>query len=213
VTGRLTPDQVRVLLRPLHPSRVAVLQGMSHLEAWDVRAHLTRIFGFGGWDEVDAGSGTVLLFEAPSADGKRWSVGYRATRRLVVRDPEGELVATYEATAVGGGPNQPSRADAHDMAIKTAESQALKRCAINLGSQFGLSLYDNGKTDDVVRGTLVGMPRPEAPAADLPEVADAPPAGVDPETGEMTEPTPEPEPLPEPAPRRARARVYPAPAN
>jgi hypothetical protein len=31
----------------------------------------------------------------------------------------------------------------------------LKRCAINLGTQFGLSLYDNGSTSDVVRVTVL----------------------------------------------------------
>jgi hypothetical protein len=46
------------------------------------------------------------------------------------------------------------------MAIKTAESDAFKRAAINLGDQFGLSLYNNGSTQPVVKQTLV------APAGD-----------------------------------------------
>jgi hypothetical protein len=41
------------------------------------------------------------------------------------------------------------------MAVKTAESDALKRAAINLGTQFGLSLYDNGSRNDVVGHSLV----------------------------------------------------------
>jgi hypothetical protein len=41
------------------------------------------------------------------------------------------------------------------MAIKTAESDALKRAAINLGTQFGLSLYNNGSLQDVVVRTLI----------------------------------------------------------
>jgi recombination DNA repair RAD52 pathway protein len=40
------------------------------------------------------------------------------------------------------------------MAIKSAESDALKRAAINLGTQFGLSLYNNGSLRDVVIQTL-----------------------------------------------------------
>jgi hypothetical protein len=40
------------------------------------------------------------------------------------------------------------------MAIKTAESDALKRAAINLGTQFGLSLYNNGSLRDVIVKTL-----------------------------------------------------------
>jgi hypothetical protein len=41
------------------------------------------------------------------------------------------------------------------MAIKTAESQAFKRAAINLGDQFGLGLYNGGSTASTVKDTLV----------------------------------------------------------
>jgi len=158
----LTPEQHAVLLRPLAPSRVAIMDGMSHLEAWDVRAHLCRVFGFGNWDEMDSGPGTVMLYEQETttkAGKAAYKVAYRATRTLTVRDPDGATLCQYEATAVGES-TMPDfkRGDAHDMAIKTAESQALKRCAINLGTQFGLSLYRNGTTEDVVRMTLVGQP-------------------------------------------------------
>src|SRR5690606_23537148 len=83
------------------------------------------------------------------------TVGYRATMRLAVHAPDGTLLATYTEVATGDASNFPivKRADAHDFAIKTAESQALKRCAINLGDQFGLSLYRKGSTDALVRAT------------------------------------------------------------
>lgn len=67
----------------------------------------------------------------------------------------GWSIATYTEAAAGDSQNNPSRADAHDMAIKTAESQAFKRAAVNLGDQFGLSLYKDGSTSAVVRDTLV----------------------------------------------------------
>ena len=38
-----------------------------------------------------------------------------------------------------------------DFAVKTAESDALKRAATYLGTQFGLSLYDGGSTREIVR--------------------------------------------------------------
>ena len=56
---------------------------------------------------------------------------------------------SYTEWAAGDATN-PTLADAHDQAIKTAESQAFKRCAVNLGDQFGLSLYKNGSTDATV---------------------------------------------------------------
>jgi hypothetical protein len=72
--------------------------------------------------------------------------------------------------------------DLHDNALKTASSDALKRCAINLGSQFGLSLYDNGTLREVIRGTLVkpdGWVEPEkAPVSDEQAAALAQSVGV-----------------------------------
>lgn len=151
----LTQRQHEILLKGLNPSRIAKRSGgggksLSYLEAWDVKAHLIRIFGFGGWsaDVIDSS----LAFEEQGE--RNWNVGYKVTLRLMIHD----LSATYTEAAVGSA-SLPQRGEAHDMAIKTAESDALKRAAINLGDQFGLSLYNNGSTAPVVRQTLtVDMP-------------------------------------------------------
>jgi len=176
----LTKPQVDQLLWPIRPERVSKREGMSHLEAYDVRAHLNRIFGFARW------SGEVLsmdlcfeqVFEqvavtnakgekrwvvsdtgATGATGeKRWvvSVGYRALYRLTIKSPDGVRLAPYTESAAGDAVNFPinKRGDAHDFAIKTAESQALKRCATNLGDQFGLSLYNGGSVKPLVAKTM-----------------------------------------------------------
>ena len=150
----LRKNQTDQLLKGINPSRVGKDgKGFAHLEAWDVRAHLIRIFGFAQWSaeliEMEP------IFETSiEKDGKtRWTVAYRATMRLTIFTG-GMEDAVYTEAAVGDSQNNPSRADAHDMAIKTAESQAFKRCAINLGDQFGLSLYNNGGTGSVVRAVL-----------------------------------------------------------
>jgi recombination DNA repair RAD52 pathway protein len=150
----LRKNQTDQLLKGINPSRVGKDgKGFAHLEAWDVRAHLIRIFGFANWSaeliEMEP------IFETSiEKDGKtRWTVAYRATMRLTIFTGGFEN-ATYTEAAVGDSTNNPGRADAHDMAIKTAESQAFKRCAINLGDQFGLSLYNNGGTGSVVRAVL-----------------------------------------------------------
>lgn len=150
----LRKNQTDQLLKGINPSRVGKDgKGFAHLEAWDVRAHLIRIFGFANWSSelVDL----EPIFETSvEKDGKtRWTVAYRATMRLTIFTG-GLEDAVYTEAAVGDSQNNPSRADAHDMAIKTAESQAFKRCAINLGDQFGLSLYNNGGTGSVVRAVL-----------------------------------------------------------
>ncbi len=152
----LNAQQRAQLLRPLNSGRIARRKqgnsgpALSYLEAWDVKAHLTRIFGFGGWSsEVIESS---LVFEEKG--DRNWDVSWKVALRLTVhgiRPDDGD--ATYTEAAVGSA-HLPQRGEAHDMAIKTAESDALKRCAINLGTQFGLSLYDNGATRDVVGRTL-----------------------------------------------------------
>jgi hypothetical protein len=163
----VTNEQYEQLLKPLNASRVARRQqagiSLSYLEAWDVKAHLIRIFGFGGWsaDVLKA----ELAFEEQD-EKKRWNVGYRVLMRLAINLSEHDY-ATYTEAAVGSA-TLPQRGEAHDMAIKTAESDALKRAAINLGTQFGLSLYDNGSLKDVVGRTLrppQGYPGPTTSAA------------------------------------------------
>ena len=163
MSSYLSAEQVTQLLRPIHPSRVSVRDGLSHLEAYDVRAHLNRIFGFGRWSADLLPGEPVQLYEQVaerSKDGRTWevvSVGYRATMCLKVYAPDGTFLASYTEAAAGDATNFPinKRADAHDFAMKTAESQALKRCVTNLGDQFGLSLYQKGSRDALVKRTLV----------------------------------------------------------
>lgn len=153
----LTRPQVEALLAPLHPSRVRQVQGNAHLEAWDVRRHLLRVFGWGGWDfeVIDC----TLVSERSKWDEQnplkgRHTVVYRVLGRLVIKSPDGTVLARFEDGATGDAANQPSLGDAHDMAIKTAMSQALKRCAMNLGDRFGLGLYNGGRTEAVVGRSL-----------------------------------------------------------
>lgn len=157
----LNDRQHQQLLKPLAANRVAKRQqagrSLSYLEAWDVKAHLIRIFGFGGWswNVVSAD----VAFEEKNEKGQ-WSVGYKVHGTLKIHD----LGCSYSEAAVGSA-TLPQRGEAHDMAIKTAESDALKRAAINLGTQFGLSLYNDGSMNDVVKATLDRDSIPEADAS------------------------------------------------
>ena len=145
-------QQLDQLFKEINPKRVAERKGMSYLETWDVIAHLNRIFGFEGWDKhvLDL----TLIYESQREVKDTWDVAYRATVRLVVHDSDGFAGKTSEDAATGQAQNQPSRGDAHDLAVKSAVSDALKRCAKDLGNQFGLSLYDKGSTRSVVGRSL-----------------------------------------------------------
>ena len=144
--------RTEVLLRPINARRVFQQDGQSHLAAWDVRAHLSRVFGFGEWDAETVDLHLIHDIETTTKAGKpARKVAYRAHVRLRIH----ATGAVYSGWAVGEN-TMPEfkQGDGHDFAIKTAESQALKRCATNLGSQFGLSLYDGGNRLDVVKGVI-----------------------------------------------------------
>lgn len=150
--------QTLQLLQPIHPSRV-LLDGKNHphVSQQDITAHLIRVFGFGNFD-TDILE-TACVFEHQRSDDKgmpnnRWDVCYRAQIRLTVRDADGNEVCHYEDGSTATAQNQ-SRGDAHDLAYKSAISLAKKRTAINLGDQFGLSLYNKGQMSALVKGTLV----------------------------------------------------------
>jgi len=164
----INQQQYDQLLKPLNQSRIAKRSGgggkqLSYLEAWDVKAHLNRIFGFLNWSS-DVIESTVV-FEEQNEKGQ-WSVGWKVTLRLTIQD------ATYTEAAVGSS-SLSQRGEAHDMAIKTAESDALKRAAINLGTQFGLSLYDDGSTRDVVGTTLDREQKPNETSVPLEPIVQA----------------------------------------
>ena len=154
MSGRLTNEQREVLLRPVNPTRVLLAQGQSHLPAYDVEAHLTRIFGFEGWDrEITE---LWLIHETPLEKGGRtgWTVTYGCKLRLTTRDVDGNVIATRDGAATGSANNLPSRGDAHDFAMKNADSYALKRAAKSFGDQFGLSLYNKGSTKALIKTVI-----------------------------------------------------------
>lgn len=162
--GRFNARQVAQLLKAIAPQRVLKDgQGHSHVSQQDVTAHLIRVFGFGGFD-------TQILtwepiFETARVDnaGKptgRWDVCYRASIRLTVYDLNGDVAGVYEDGATHTAQNQ-NRGDAHDLAAKSSLSLAKKRAAINLGDQFGLSLYNKGQMSALVKGLVVDPTSPE----------------------------------------------------
>jgi hypothetical protein len=183
--GRLTAPQLRLLHRGLDPKRVGKDdKGHAHMEAWDITRYLLRVFGFGGYDTENRELALVKEIEIPGQGQNarsRWTVVYRAQVRLVVKDVTGREIGHWDGEAVGDSYNQPKIGDAHDMAMKTAASQALKRAAKNLGDQFGLSLYNNGSPAPVVGFSAAHPPAEWEKVADqVPEPNDPP---VQPEQG------------------------------
>ena len=91
-----------------------------------------------------------------------------------IRDYWGHEVCTFVEYHAEANSNLPDRGQAHAMAITSVESYALRRAAIGLGDRLGLGLYNDGKTDPLVRGSLqltdkesplYREPEPPAPGA------------------------------------------------
>lgn len=162
IRGRLTKAQHDYLLNNLRSARVATRrQGgkeLHYLESWDVRAHLIRIFGFANFDAHIVDAQFVYVRDVEIGEQKNnpgWEVAYKVVFHLAIRDRDGLPLCAFTEAAVGSATGSVGLGDLHDNALKTAASDALKRCAINLGTQFGLSLYDNGTFADVVKNVLV----------------------------------------------------------
>lgn len=175
-TVPLSDMQLKQLMTDLNPSRIASRkQGgstLSYLEAWDVKATLVRIFGFGGFS-AEAEDCEILNIEnnVPKTKGygkdkvelpiefdpdgriKFGTANFRVTARVKVRLTIHQLGAVYTEWAASSQTG-PDLGEVSDFAIKTAESDALKRAAIYLGTQFGLSLYNDGATQEVIRAIM-----------------------------------------------------------
>lgn len=191
----LTERQVRALLAPIEPNRVLRTDGQDHVAAFDVVAWLTKIFGFTGWDKQVTELVEVYRGVATTSKGKEVpAITYRAQVRLTIKCLHGVPIKTIEDVGTGTSPNLPKIGDAVDFAAKNAVSYAVKRCAKDLGDAFGLSLYNDGQRDALVRWTLQ-VPRAErAPSAEVTSLGEQEDSPVNEER------QPEPEAAAEPSP-------------
>ncbi len=134
-----TEDQSRQLKAKLRPKYVKSRQAngttLHYIEGWHAIAEANRIFGHDGWDRRTL-STTCLSAEHKgdwyhAAYTARVRICVRAGDRFIVRDGSG----TGEGKALTPG-------QAHELALKGAETDATKRALATFGNPFGLSLYD-----------------------------------------------------------------------
>lgn len=158
----LDDSQMWMLMQPLHPSRVSHRsQGganLAYVEAYDIKATLIRIFGFGGFSAEVSDAKILAIREHETTPSHHKRDGTAKTPEVIAQStvtltifglgPDGQDVR-YTETAVGSNSGY-DIGDVADNAIKSASSDALKRCAIYLGTQFGLGLYNQGSTKEIV---------------------------------------------------------------
>lgn len=126
-------------------SRSANGRQLSYIEGWYAISQANRIFGFDAWSRETVDSRCVLTRENRGA----FLAVYIAKVRITV-EADGRKILREGHGSGEGRANSPG--EAHDTALKAAETDATKRALTTFGKPFGLELY---------RKDNVG--RPEAP--------------------------------------------------
>ena len=135
----LNDTQVRQLRAKLEAKHVKTRKAngadLHYVEGWHVIAEANRIFGYDAWDRRTLASHCVWSGETGAYQGSglhRQGPRQRPSRR-------------YHHCA-GGVRNwrrqSPNPGQAHDLALKGAETDATKRALATFGNPFGLALYD-----------------------------------------------------------------------
>lgn len=146
-------EQKQALAAKLDGSKVKTRsqagQTLSYIEGWAAIVEANRIFGFDGWDRETVETRCVWEGKRTSRQGKElMTASYTARVRVTVR--AGGDVIVREGTGAGSGMGQDG-GEAHESAIKEAETDAMKRALMTFGNPFGLALYDKMQTE-VERG-------------------------------------------------------------
>ena len=108
---------------------------LSYIEGWHAIAEANRIFGFDGWNRETVKANCVW----EGGNSGKSSCSYTAQVRISVR--AGDSIICREGCGSGNGYG-PTLGEAHEKALKEAETDAMKRALSTFGNPFGLALYD-----------------------------------------------------------------------
>lgn len=145
-------EQSKLLSSPIHPDRVSERkqgnQTLSYVEAVEVIRAANGIFGFGNWGySVKDGPKVVAqgVRQYTGKDPVPWYL-WQETVTLTIRAPSG---AAISMDGVGASIQSGDGPEGAEMAVKAADTDALKRALKNYGNQFGLSLYDKEDVQNI----------------------------------------------------------------
>ena len=108
---------------------------LAYVEGWHVIAEANRIFGYDAWDRHTLSTRCVWSASA----NHHYAAAYIAKVRIAVR--AGAITITREGCGSGNA-KAPTPGEAHELALKAAETDATKRALATFGNPFGLALYD-----------------------------------------------------------------------
>ncbi len=170
-TTLFSAEQIAALSAPLDRAKVQTRsqagRSLSYMEGWQAIAEANRIFGFDGWQRETIAVTCVAERERTLGSSNRagWGVTYTARVRIRV----GEVIR--EGSGAGHGIDA-DLGQAHESAIKEAETDAMKRALMTFGNPFGLALYDKQQrevTSSTARMLVrhAPMPHRESTGAEL----------------------------------------------
>jgi len=146
-----TAEQIAALAAPLDRAKVQTRsqagRSLAYIEGWVVIAEANRIFGFDGWQRETievrcvAERERTLGAKGPGSSNRAgWGVTYTARVRITLNTTGGTVVIR-EGSGAGHGIDA-DLGQAHESALKEAETDAMKRALMTFGNPFGLALYD-----------------------------------------------------------------------
>jgi len=151
----LTDMQLRQLRAKLEPRHVKIRKAngadLHYVEGWHVIAEANRIFGYDAWDRRTLASRCVWN----GAAGPYHEAAYTAKVGVSVR--AGDITIVREGSGSGEA-KAATPGQAHELALKGAETDATKRALATFGNPFGLALYDREQVG--VRKTRGGKAAP-----------------------------------------------------
>lgn len=134
--------QVQALKRNVNQQYIRTRIGngreLSYIEGSHAISEANRIFGFDGWDRETVESRCVLSRETRGV----FTVVYIAKSKITVRTDGSAVIREGQGS---GEAKASSPGEAHDLALKIAETDATKRALATFGKPFGLALYNGSK--------------------------------------------------------------------
>jgi DNA recombination protein Rad52 len=182
MTCTFSAEQITALSAPLDRAKVRQREqgrsSVSYLEGWQVIAEANRIFGFDGWQRETVALRCVNQSERTIGREQRpgWGVTYTARVRITVGVGNGAQLIR-EGCGAGHGIDT-DLGQAHESALKEAETDAMKRALMTFGNPFGLALYDKRQrqVSDTAAPALTPAQEQRKPTETVRRLAPAPTA-------------------------------------
>jgi DNA recombination protein Rad52 len=169
MTCTFSAEQIASLSAPLDRAKVRQRrQGrsqVSYLEGWQVIGEANRIFGFDGWQRQTIALRCVNQSERTIGRDQKpgWGVTYTARVRITVG--EGSAAQLIREGSGAGHGIDTDLGQAHESALKEAETDAMKRALMTFGNPFGLALYDKQQREVTSAAAAGGASPANQPAA------------------------------------------------